>query len=250
MTKLQTRHRYRPLDALRALRVLARDPDDTGQVFKIVAALSGDTQLRIARRLAQSETGQKLLREGKSLLPVLVDRERLRSLPEDSLGRAYLQFCERAGITADGLVAASREGDMSALGEEEQFVHARMRDIHDLLHVVTGYQTDLVGEASVLAFTVAQTRNPGIALIVALAYLRPRGPLHNARQVVRQAFGRGRRAAWLPAADWETLLARPLSEVRRELGLGEPPAYSPVWPHQVFAHKKAPNAQAAATTPS
>lgn len=246
MTQLQTRHRYRPLEALRALRVLSRDPDATGEVFKIVAALSGDTQLRIARRLGQSEAGQKLLREGRSLLPVLLDRARLRTLPEESLGRAYLQFCERHGITADGLVAASREGDMSALSQEEQFVHARMRDIHDLMHVVTGYQTDLVGEASVLAFTVAQTKNPGVALIVALAYLRPRGPLRNARAVLRQAFGRGRRAGWLPAADWEALLSRPLIEVRRELGLGEPPVYTPVWPHQVFAHKQAPQPAAVA----
>ena len=32
-----------------------------------------------------------------------------------------------------------------------------------------------------------------------------------------QAFRRGRRAAWLVAARWEELLARPLDEVRRRL---------------------------------
>lgn len=248
MIQVRSRTRYRPLDALRALRALSRDPDDTGQVFKIVAALSGDTQGRIARRLAGSDMGQRLLREGKSLVPVLIDRERLRGLPEGSLGRAYLQFCERHGITADGLIAASQEGDMSALGADEQFVAARMRDIHDLIHVVTGYQTDLVGEASVLSFTVAQTKNPGVALIVLLAYVRPRGPHRGSRNVLRQAFARGRRAAWLPEVDWEAQLARPLSEVRRDLGLGDPPAYTPVWPHQVFAHKQPPKVVAAASS--
>jgi ubiquinone biosynthesis protein COQ4 len=247
MIQPESRNRYRPIEALRALRALSRDPDDTGQVFKIVAALSGDTQLRILRRLEQSEVGRRLLREGRSLIPVLADRERLRSLPENSLGRAYLAFCERAGITADGLIAASEEGDMSGRSPGEQFVHARMRDIHDLMHVVTGYQTDLVGEASVLAFTVAQTKNPGIALIVLLAYLRPRGPHSGARNVLRQAFARGQRAAWLPGADWEALLERPLEDVRRELGLAQPAVYTPVWPHQVFAHKAAPKA---AQTPS
>jgi len=45
------------------------------------------------------------------------------------------------------------------------------------------------------------------------------------RPLVRQAYRRGRRAAWLPATDWEALLPRPLHEVRVELGVGEPPGY-------------------------
>jgi ubiquinone biosynthesis protein COQ4 len=238
MIQLRSATRFRPLEALRAMIALSRDPDDTGQVFKIVAALSGNTQQRILLRLKASEAGQRLLRERRPLVPVLVDRARLRSLPANSLGRAYLRFCDQYGITADGLIAASREGDVGACSEEEEFVRARMRDIHDLIHVVTGYQTDLAGEASVLAFTVAQTKNPGIALIVLLAYLRPRGEHGFIRPLLRQAFARGRRANWLPAADWEALLERPLDEVRRELGVGEPPQYRPVWPHEVFKNKQ------------
>jgi ubiquinone biosynthesis protein COQ4 len=237
MIQLRSKNRIRPLEALRALRALARDPDDTGQVFKIVAALQGATQERILRRLKASSVGQRLLLERRPLVPLLVDRERLRALPKNTLGRAYLRFCEQYGITADGLIAASREGNVAGHSEEELFVMSRMRDIHDLIHVVTGYQTDLAGEASVLAFTVAQTKNPGIALIVLLAYLRPRGEHGFIRPLLRQAFGRGRRAAWLPAADWEALLERPLDEVRRELGVGEPPQYRPVWPHEVFPDK-------------
>jgi ubiquinone biosynthesis protein COQ4 len=242
MIQLRSSTRFRPFDALRALRALARDPDDTGQVFKIVAALSGDTQGRMLRRLQSSETGRRLLAERRSLAELLLDRERLRALPEDSLGRAYLRFCERHGITADGLIAASEQGDFSDRTADEQFVATRMRDAHDLWHVVAGYQTDLTGEASVLALTVAQTKNPGIALIVLVAYLR-HGGLHGGRPVLRRAFARGLRAAWLPAADWEALLVRPLDEVRRELGLGDPPHYKPLWPHEVFAHKQPRAAQ-------
>jgi ubiquinone biosynthesis protein COQ4 len=238
MMQQRSSTRFRPLDALRALGALSRDPDDTGQVFKIVAALSGNTQQRVLRRLKQSEVGQRLVREQKPLVPLLADRERLRSLPRESLGRAYLRFCDQYGITADGLIAASREGNISAQNPEELFVLARLRDIHDLIHVVTGYQTDLVGEASVLAFTVAQTKNPGIALIVLLAYLRPRGEHTFVRPMLRKAFARGRRAKWLPGADWEALLARPLDEVRRELGVDALPAYRPIWPHEVYPNKE------------
>ena len=100
-----------------------------------------------------------------------------------------------------------------------------MRDQHDLWHVVTGYGRDLVGEAAVLAFTYAQTRNRGIGLIVAMAYWKGGKSVSWFRPFLREAYRRGRRAAWLPATDWEALLARPLHEVRAELGVGEPRGY-------------------------
>jgi hypothetical protein len=50
----------------------------------------------------------------------------------------------------------------------------------------------------------------------------------------------------LPGADWEALLPRPLDDVRGQLGLGDPPSYKPLWPHEVFAHKQPRAAQVAA----
>src|SRR5262245_59091277 len=103
-----------------------------------------------------------------------------------------------------------------------------MRDSHDLWHMITGYGRDLVGEACVLAVTYAQTKNRGIGAIVAMAYWRAGRELRSARVAIREAYRRGKRAAWLPAADWEALLARPLREVREQLGFGEPPQYEAV----------------------
>ena len=50
------------------------------------------------------------------------------------------------------------------------------------------------------------------------------------RRLIFQAFNRGRRAAWawLPGADWEALLQRPLDEIRLELGLQNLPVYEEV----------------------
>ena len=237
--------RFRPLEALRALRALLRDPDDTAQVFRIISAVSGGARGRMLRRLKHTSVGQRVLREQRPLASLLLDRTRLARLPEGSLGREYLSFCERHGITADGLIAASEEGSADDdLTPEERVMRARMRDAHDLWHVVTGYQTDLIGEASVLAFTVAQTKNPGVALIVLSAFIDARGDRSATRTLLIEAFLRGLHAEWLPAADWEVLLERPLAQVRRDLGIGAPPAYTPVWPHEVYADKKA-RAQAA-----
>ena len=41
----------------------------------------------------------------------------------------------------------------------------RMRDVHDVWHVLTGYGTDGLGEACVVAFSYSQTKSLGFALI-------------------------------------------------------------------------------------
>ena len=101
----------------------------------------------------------------------------------------------------------------------------RMRDTHDLWHVVTGYKGDLVGEASLLAFTFAQTQNPGIGLIVGMSLLR--GAVPEVRKLILGGFSRGLRARWLPSQDWEALLPLPLLAVRRQLRIGPAPEYIP-----------------------
>jgi len=228
MTK-PPRRRLRPLDAWRAIRALLRDPDDTRQVFKIVDALSGNAGARIFSRFQSTPSGPRILEERRDLLQALCRREALAALPAGSLGRSYLDFVTKEQITADGLVAASQEAreQVEALGEDYRRTMERLRDMHDLWHVVAGYGRDLVGEASLLAFTFAQTWNPGVGFIAAVAYLRL-GDAPGARGLLREAFRRGRRAAWLPGEDWEALLARPLEEVRARLGLGTPPRYTAV----------------------
>jgi ubiquinone biosynthesis protein COQ4 len=105
-----------------------------------------------------------------------------------------------------------------------------MRDIHDLWHVVTGYQRDLFGEHALLAFSYAQTRNHGIGFIVVMAAIRRwREGRRDVIPLAWEGYRRGRRAESLVAADWEALLARPLAEVRCLLKVEEPPVYTPLF---------------------
>lgn len=211
----------------RAITALVRDPDDLPQVFTILESLSGTAPHRLLRAFERSAVGARLLRERPDIVPVLDDREALRRLPEGSLGRAYLAFVESENISPAGIRDASARGLSSRerLADFE-FIHGRMTDTHDLWHAATGYQGDVVGEAALLAFYLAQNWNAGVALIVAAAWWKGRdsgiGP------VIAEGYRRGRAAAWLPGQDWESMLALPLSEVRRQLGLGAPPEYTPV----------------------
>ena len=228
MTVTTPSDRIRPLDALRAMRGLLRNPDDTALVFEIIEALSGRTRTKVFDRFRRSESGQRLLAARPNLLARLTDRAALLALPPGTLGRTYGEFMSREQISADGLVEASEDWLRNDIPAERRWFADRLRDTHDLWHVVTGYGRDLIGEASLLAFTYAQTRKPGIGFIVAVAYFKARGINSPARRLLREGYRRGRRAAWLPGVEWEALLDQPLARVREQLGVGDPPVYEPV----------------------
>jgi ubiquinone biosynthesis protein COQ4 len=113
-----------------------------------------------------------------------------------------------------------------------------MRDTHDLWHAAVGYSGDVLGETALLAFIFAQTWNPGIGLILAIGVSKTVRFPHGgsmARKTILDGFRRGRRAAWLPAQEWETLLGLPVGEVRRRLSLDAPPVYTEIRSEQLKA---------------
>jgi ubiquinone biosynthesis protein COQ4 len=122
------------------------------------------------------------------------------------------------------------------------WVHARMRDTHDLWHAAVGYAGDVLGETALLAFIFAQTWNPGIGLILAIGLTKtmaaPTGGAA-ARRTILDGFRRGRKAAWLPAQPWEELLELPIAEVRRRLHLEAPPVYTEIRSAEIKAAQAA-----------
>jgi ubiquinone biosynthesis protein COQ4 len=211
----------------RALAAILRDPDDLPQVFTLIDAMSGTAPHRLVRRLRRSVTGARLLREKPDVVPLLVDRAALRALPDGSLGRAYLAFVESEGITAEGIREASMAGDAEGYASEElQFGHNRLRDTHDLWHAATGYKGDVVGELALLAFTLGQHWNTAVAAIIVAGLIKGIGRAQVS--VITEGYRRGRAAEWLPAQEWEALLALPLADVRARLKLESPAEYTPV----------------------
>jgi ubiquinone biosynthesis protein COQ4 len=211
----------------RAIRAIMKNPDDLPQVFVIIDALSGRTCQRLVRRLGTTSTGQRVRHDGNRIGTLLRDRAALRRLPEGSLGRVYLEFVEREGISPEGIEGASAMGrfreDRDA---DEQFVHDRLRDTHDLWHAVTGYQGDVVGELALLAFTLPQTLNPAIGAILVAAMAKGLARGHYA--LIADGFRRGMNAEFFFGIEWESLLAEPVDTLRRELRVGAPRSYTPV----------------------
>ena len=220
--------RVRPLQAWRAVRRLIDDPDQTGEGFRIIEALKGGSLLRAVERLAATPEGRELLAAGPSLLTVLNDRAALAGMPDDSLGRAYLAFVESQQLSADGLVEASAEASgLALLAPEERWMADRLRDVHDLQHVLTGYGRDELGELCLLSFMTTQTPNRGISFIVFMGRRQYRRELPGlpVDACVREGRDIARRSGWIAGVPWEKRLAEPLEALRRELGLGPPALY-------------------------
>lgn len=154
-------------------------------------------------------------RLGTSTAPI-VDLEYLRSLPVGTFGRAWADHLDEAGL------APLDYGP-------------RRQQLHDGIHVLTGYGTDPIGEAEVQAFLLgAKFRLIHGALMLGLlrGVRQPSqwGQLsaYQVRQRLRQAHQRGARCAqhgslgpsrfdpdtWQP----ETLWAEPLAQVQHGLG--------------------------------
>jgi len=226
--------RMRPVDGTVAIFKAMRNPESTEQIIRFIGAMGGRSADPSFERFVSTEVGLEALRRDTTLLDVLLDRDRLRSMPPGTLGREYVDWSDREGISSESLEAESKltfdldyekQGPWAAFG-------ARVRDMHDLIHVVTGYDRTLIGETGVITFTFAQTRHRGIGLLLLIGYfnsfLPNRGlrdetgaPQYdwNARREIRRrfrtAFRHGRRADWIIGAHWEALLEKPLDEVRR-----------------------------------
>ncbi len=136
-------------------------------------------------------------------VPPVVAIERLRCLPIGTLGRSLADFLDQEQL------APFQTGP-------------RRKQLHDSVHVLTGYGADPIGEAEVQAFLLGAKFHPANLLLVGgLLHIIHRRvaplPLFNAtiRQRLWAAYWRGRHSifdvdTWQPEAQWHL----PLSQVQ------------------------------------
>jgi len=217
--------RIRPLKAYKHFRKLIADKEDTTQVFDIVEALDGSNLEKDFKRFMKTQEGQARYAEQKDLVPLLDDHETLRKLPIGSVGQHYCDFMESQALSAQGLV-----DEYDRWGKRlEDYYDAdvtwfgnRRRDMHDLMHIMTGYSRDALGEACVLNFTYSQHGGLGIYFIAHMAsfeirkYAPKNAPVWKA---IREAKKNGHLADNIMKQDIIPLLAEPLDAARERLGI-------------------------------
>jgi ubiquinone biosynthesis protein COQ4 len=223
--------KLQPIKAIKAFNRLIRDKEDTAQVFEIMRALTGKAVPRGYRRMLRSVEGGRQAFIGAELVERLNDRAWLDSFAPGTVGAGYRDFLAERGFQPDGLVEIERKVIPTADAPHPvAWYGRRLRDIHDIWHVLTGYETDALGEACVVSFSYPRTRQLGFAFIG----LGAANEIHRenrsvpARKAILEAYRNGKRAAWLPELDYEALFAEPLEDARRRLNIHPPTVYNSV----------------------
>ena len=216
------RNGIRPLVAVRALRNLARSQGkDLTQGVAFLRATEGQSARRAFDRFRATPLGRNVLVRHISLRDHLANRDSLVTAAMGSLGRAYLDFMECENISVPSLLDLATCDPAPPMTAEEWLFAERSHVMHDLWHVVTGYGPDSLGEVCILAVRSAQMRHVGVWLLCLFGMLKVARELggRQVRAAVREAYARGRRAAWLYGVDWESMLSEPLDVVRTRLNL-------------------------------
>ncbi|HEY5921020.1 MAG TPA: Coq4 family protein [Kofleriaceae bacterium] len=201
--------------ALRALGRVMKNPEETDQVLvfsNLANAKRRDERMHV---FFDDPRGRRLYDERRAIDSQTIDLDALAALPAGTLGHAYATFMRAHGLTPD--VFDGRPADVR--DDRAAFLMQRMRQTHDLWHVVTNAETDPAGEVALQAFTYAQMRVPSSGILAALGTLRT---LRYTREVVRDVidmYRLGKTAAPLAIFPWEDHWATPIGDVRRMLAL-------------------------------
>ena len=209
----------RRLQSLRMVAGLAAFLKNTTQlesVFGVARSLQGSplaTQMQ--RHLLENPAMAALVAEGWR--PGPIDMAALAALPEGSLGRTYAEQLQRLNLTPESLI------DPRPITTAAEYITHRLRETHDIIHVLTGFGIDGPGELGLQAFNLAQVRSPLAVLLIfggLLGTLQDDEPLLRA---LARGFEMGLAARCLISAKLEEGWERPLADWRRELGLPEAP---------------------------
>ena len=227
----------RPLKAIGHWNELMKNKENTEEVFHIFECFPSSSFLPASRAFTLSDQGQKIRASEPYLPDILDNHSALRQLPVGTVAHAYVDFMEREGLSAAGLVSEHDRfrGTRPRFDDLVEWYSNRQRDVHDLLHVLTGYGRDALGEQCVLAFTYSQ--QPSFAhLFIAYAggyniknQVKTSAPVFKA---VTEAKRIGKACSCVVNMSIRELLSMPLEQARRELNIATPVYYGAA--HQVW----------------
>lgn len=169
----------------------------TDEVFRLYDLTPKWINRRLIRRLEKLPKGRSLL-AGELRSQGLEDKQYLLRFPEGTLGRA---LGEMKYPTLYGF-----QRNYSPLATA--FV-----DVHDPLHVLTGYGTSAYDEACLQAFSFHHLPVPA-PLIIAIGFA-----LANPRSIpdIYRGYKWGKKVPWLILIKWDEYLDNSVSTVKKEL---------------------------------
>ncbi|XP_065909919.1 ubiquinone biosynthesis protein COQ4 homolog, mitochondrial-like isoform X2 [Dysidea avara] len=192
--------------------------DDMVAVF---GETTGHTALQSMRkRMLEDPTGREILSEKPRITTNTVDLDYLRTLPEDTFGKHYINFMDKYKLTPDAR-AKVKYVDDTELG----YLMQRYREVHDLAHVINGMGIGLLGEIMIKWFEAIQTGLPMcvLAALGAPAKLTPVQKDVFRYKLLPWAISNGWYGKFYMSVYFEKHWEQPMESFRRELNLTAPP---------------------------
>ncbi len=199
------------------LQCTARVLFDSKRTEDIIVAEEIMAQTKLSEWVAnelfeQTDEGRALWRER----PCLVDTDlnELRKLAPTTLGGAFVGFLDRYELDYE----LARLPTDHTKGADQQYMLSRLRQSHDVWHVLTGLGTQGFEEVLLHSFSLGQTGLASSALIVTLGGVKHMVLERRWNQLhpgLVHAFRSGKGAQPLLPVYWERHWGQPLDEIRR-----------------------------------
>lgn len=202
------------LKAVTGFIAFANNPNQTEAVFDMADGLRQTDLYEQFIEYAHSQPVVNQIIRERYFAPI-VDLEQLLNYPQGSLGYQYSGAMKRAGLQPDFYRKIAVEDDYS-------YIALRLRQTHDIWHIITGFGTDLAGEVGLQAFTLAQMRSPLAVALMAAAIahaLKSSCPLSPLVEKMHQGWRMGENAQPFFAQKWEEDWEKPLSDWRTDLNV-------------------------------
>ncbi|GFG33235.1 hypothetical protein Cfor_05541 [Coptotermes formosanus] len=184
-------------------------------MIAVMGETAGDCAIKYMLHKMQSDSeGQEILRTRPRINSHTVDLEKLRQMPDGTLGRTYIQFLDSNKVTPDSRLPVQFVDDV-----ELAYVMQRYREVHDLFHTLLGMPTNMLGEVTVKWVEAIQTQLPmcvGGALFGALR-LYPKQRQKYVKYYLPWAIQTGTNCKFLMNVYYEHRWEQPIKELHREL---------------------------------
>jgi ubiquinone biosynthesis protein COQ4 len=224
MTKIGKQILY--LDFLQAIKgaiSLFRDPTRTESVYDIEDGLRHTKATQLAIEFIKSDPAVAGI-IAERYLPPPVDLDALFALPADSLGHVYAAYIQDSNFDPNFYRKVEVTDDIS-------YVFLRLRQTHDLWHIVAGFDTDVAGELGLKAFELAQTHRTMSLILLAGGLLstlsKSPADLDRTLDCVARGYRRGAKARRLLSTKWEEQWQKSLNDWRTELSIEITNVYIP-----------------------
>ena len=164
-------------------------------------------------------TGRRILRDRPRISSQTLSVIKLRALSENTVGRTYVEWLDREGVSPD------TRDDVQYIDDEEcAYVMQRYRECHDFNHALTGLPVFVEGEIALKAFEFVNTLLPMTGLsLFAVTRMKPLERKRFWNTHLPWAITNGLRSKEIINVYWEEQLERNVDDLRDELGIERPP---------------------------